>query len=349
MKKYNYFVGIDVSRNKLDCALIKGRKLLYHKEIINSVAEIRNFITELKALTDFSISKAIFGMEQTGIYTAHLLSTLKGIRANVVLEDALHIKSSLGKSRGKYDKLDAIRIATYLYKCKEDLKLWEPRRPIIDELHHLSTLRFRLIGINKSMQMPLKEIKGFLNVSLSTQHNNICNNTLLALKNDIDIIDQLILKTIKSDSRLNRLFEVITSIPNIGPVTAVQVIVTTNEFKDINDPKKYASYAGVAPFRKESGTLKGKAKVSPLANKRVKSIFHICAMSTIAHSSELKDYYLRKTQIDGKPKMSVLNAVRNKLILRIFACVNQDRCFEKQYSRPSKNSLESNATSGHRL
>ena len=45
---------------------------------------------------------------------------------------------------------------------------------------------------------------------------------------------------------------------------------------------------------------------------------------------DLQEYYIRKVA-EGKNKMSVLNAVRNKLVLRIFACINQDREYEKNY------------------
>jgi len=54
---------------------------------------------------------------------------------------------------------------------------------------------------------------------------------------------------------------------------------------------------------------------------------------SIQHNEEIKVYYHRKTVDERKNKMSTLNAIRNKLILRIFACVNQNRPFEKNYSR----------------
>ena len=48
------------------------------------------------------------------------------------------------------------------------------------------------------------------------------------------------------------------------------------------------------------------------------------ALSAINHCEELRDYYQRKVA-QGKNKMSVINAVRNKLILRIFAVVKNNR------------------------
>jgi transposase len=333
IKKYTYHIGIDVSKDKLDFAVMSGRKLLFHKEIENNVAAILSFIKELKGIDNFTIVKAVFGMEQTGIYTNHLLQVLKKIRASVVLEDALQIRNSLGKLRGKYDKIDAIRIATYLYRAKDDLRLLIQRRPVIDELAHLATLRSRLIKMQKAMKLPLKEQKVFFTSSLYGQHTELCKESLQSIKNDIAKVERYIIKTVNLDEKIKRLYIIITSVPGVGPITALQIIITSNEFKDISDPKKFASYAGIAPFRKESGNTIKKPSVSYMANKKIKSLLHTCAISSISRTCDLQDYYFKKTKDEGKPAMAVLNAIRNKLVLRIFACVNQDRCFVREYVR----------------
>ena len=152
-----------------------------------------------------------------------------------------------------------------------------------------------------------------------------------SIKKDIEKIEKSIQEVIKSDEELSRLFGIITSVAGIGEVTAVGIIVTTNEFKDINDSKKYACYAGVAPFVRESGIFRGKGRVSTMANKVIKSLLHMASLSAIRYNESIKAYYKRKVA-EGKNKMSVLNAVRNKLIHCIFACVNQNRKYEKTYT-----------------
>ncbi len=54
-------------------------------------------------------------------------------------------------------------------------------------------------------------------------------------------------------------------------------------------------------------------------------------MSAISSKGELQDYYQRKVE-EGKNKMSIINAVRNKIIHRIFACVREKRKYEKNYT-----------------
>jgi len=123
----------------------------------------------------------------------------------------------------------------------------------------------------------------------------------------------------------------VESVPGIGMVTALNVIVSTDEFQRITEAKKFACYAGVAPFEKKSGTsIKGKAQVSKLANMTVKKLLHMAAMSAIQCCEEMKVFYERKVA-EGKNKMSVINAVRNKLISRIFACIKNKRTYQKDF------------------
>ena len=130
---------------------------------------------------------------------------------------------------------------------------------------------------------------------------------------------------------LKELFEIIESVKGIGPVIATEVLITTNEFKDIDDPKKYACYSGFAPFEHSSGKYKGKSKVSNKANKKVKALFHNGAMSAIQYCNEMKEYYNRKIK-EGKHHMVDVNNICNKLVHRIFACISRREKYKEIYT-----------------
>lgn len=330
-KRYTYFIGIDVSRNELDFAVRRDTEFLFHKEIQNDPDEIVLLLVELKKLPRFTFAKAVFCMEHTGLYCNFLIRTLQRYKANVVQESAMHIRSSLGMLRGKYDKIDAIRITEYAYKNRECLKLLAIKRKAVVALAQLATVRHRLVSLNKALNTPLKEQVAFETKGVSLIAKNLCHNSVAGLKQDIEKIDLLIAESIKSDERLNRLHKIITSIPCVGTVTAVEIITTTNEFINIRTAKKFACYAGVAPFKSESGNQIKKAKVSHFANKRMKALIHICAIGSLINNKELKVYYDRKVKEEGKNKMLVINAIRFKIISRIFTCVIQDRLYEKEY------------------
>lgn len=331
---YQYFIGIDISKKMLDVAVLQGKTLVVQTSITNDQKAISCFYKDL--LRQLGIGnqwEIVFCMEHTGIYNTPLLDFLSRVKAAICLQSAVEIKYSNGLQRGKNDKVDAVRIAQYAYKNRDDLRLWQPRRDIIKHLKELTALRNRLLGIRKQLRVPLAEDKVFKAAVYARPTQKLCSGTLKAVEKDIAATNAAIERLILADPYLARLFSIIVSIPGIGKVTASEMLITTNEFKDIKDPKKYACYAGVAPFEHSSGSsIRGKTRVSRKANLQVKSLLHMAAMVASVHNPELKQYYQRKVA-EGKPKMAVLNAVKNKLILRVFACINQDRCYQKKYER----------------
>jgi transposase len=331
--EFTYFIGIDVSKNELDFAVMNGKTLLFHREIANTEQAITVFIKELAKLPAFSWASAVFCMEHTGIYNNHLLAYLYKRKANIFLESAIQIKRSSGNIRGKNDKVDAIRIAAYAYLQRDKVRLWAPKREVIQQLANLAATRSRLIEAKKMLKTPLQEQDGFSTKKVTRTSAAVCNHTLKAIDADLDRADREIDKLIAGDPELKRLFGLVTSVSGIGKTTATQIIITTNEFKDINNPKQYACYAGVAPFVEESGIFRGKGRISHMANKKVKTLLHMSAIVAIQHNQDLKQYYLRKTNEQKKNKMSVINAVRNKLILRIFACVNHNSPYQNNYQK----------------
>ncbi len=76
----------------------------------------------------------------------------------------------------------------------------------------------------------------------------------------------------------------------------------------------------------------------------MKSLLHMGSLKAIVGNEELKSYYLRKTDIEKKPKMLVLNAIRNKMIQHAYACIKQNRLF---VTPPKKDELITDSTDFH--
>lgn len=147
------------------------------------------------------------------------------------------------------------------------------------------------------------------------------------LEKDLKEVESEIQQVITAHQELKKVFNRIVSIPGVGKVLAWNLIARTNNFKKISDPRKLSCYAGLAPFAHQSGTsIRGKSRVSPLADKQLKTLFHMAAMVAVRYDKELQHYYERKVK-EGKSKMTVLNAVRNKIAHRICAVVNQKKMF----------------------
>ena len=326
-----YFVGIDIAKASLDWVVYDGNKVVLQTNTANTVVGIKTVLRLLKTLPNWMPAQAVFCMEHTGIYNAHLLDFLHKLRFPIWLESSLQIKKAGGLQRGKTDSIDAQRIAEYAYRFRDQLRLWEPPRHVVQQLAMLSATRQRLIGVYNQLAGPLTEQQSFTNSTLQKQLVKSCKASLAAIDKDRQAIDKAMDALIEGDEQLNKLVKLITSVPGIGTATATEVLIATNELQTIAEPKKLACHAGVAPFEYKSGSsVRGRPGVSQHARKRLKSLLHLAAMTAIRLKGELQEYYQRKVR-EGKNKMLVLNAVRNKLIHRLYAVVKRGEKYDKTY------------------
>ena len=276
---------------------------------------------------------ALFCLEYTGIYNDHLVNILSEKKMNIWVEQGLQIKKSLGMLRGKSDKMDALRISEYAYRFQDKCRLWQAPSHALKILKNLVSLRNRIIKVKKLLKVPVGELAECSSDRKSISLISSLNNPMIhALNKQLNTVEEKIKELIRDDERLLTLEELITSVDGVGPVTAWAMIIATNQFQSMQDGRKFACYAGVVPFDYQSGTsIKGKPRLSHFANKNMKQLLHLSALSATVMKGELNDYYNRKVA-EGKNKMLVLNNIRNKLVLRIFACVNQNRKYEKSYT-----------------
>lgn len=330
--QFKFFIGIDVSKDALDfCLVVEGKEVSVFR-VENSVKSIKAALKKFNQMSNYTAREALFCLEHTGLYNNHVINCLHLEGANIWVERAIQIQRSSGLQRGKSDRVDAQRIASFCFRNQDKVKLWTPPRLVIQQLKRLTSMRERLLLIVSQLSKPLEESKRFDSKEVFNLIKNSCRASLRSVKSDLKKVDQQIADVIKSDSSLSHLFELITSVDGIGSVTACNMILTTNEFKSINDPKKYACYSGVVPFEHTSGSsIRGRTRVSHFANKNSKRLLHLAALSIIRNNGELRTYWLRKLE-EGKHKMSVLNAIRNKLIQRVFAVVKRGSKYEKNYS-----------------
>ncbi|RAJ89866.1 transposase [Larkinella arboricola] len=321
---------------RLDWAVFDGNRIILQVQSENSELAIKTTVKLIKALPGFEVAQSVCCIEQTGIYCAHLLSTLYKIHLPICgaarrLESSLQIKKAGGLQRGKSDAIDSVRIAEYGYRFRDKMRLWQPPRRVVQQFGALSVLRQRLILMRQQLQQPLTEQKDFVDSALQKQLIKTCQASLKALTADLEKADEQIDELIQNDPRLKELFDWVTSIPGVGTTTATELLIATDEFKSIDDPKKLACHAGVAPFEHRSGSsIRGRTSVSRHAHKRLKSLFHLGAMSAIRVRGEMQDYYNRKLA-EGKNRMVVINAIRNKLIHRICSVVRRGQKYDKNY------------------
>lgn len=330
--EFKNFIGIDISKDTFDLALIKENNvsLLLTDEVANDHSGIIKLEEFLKK-QGINMEETLFCMEHTGIYCRLLSQYLIERKYHVWLEMPVQILRSLGIQRGKNDQIDAKRIAEYAYLKKDKAVLWQPPREAVVKINDLLTLRDRLVESRKSLKQPIKEFRdaGFKDTANLIESR--CKHTLKAIDKEIQQIEKDLDDLINKDSNLKRLYKLAISVPGIGKITALAMIYFTNEFKLYSNAKQLACYCGVAPFEHTSGTsVRGKSRVSNFANKRLKKLLHLVALSTISSNRELSQYYQRKVS-EGKNKMLVINSIRNKILQRLCAVISRGTPYQLEY------------------
>lgn len=330
MKK-KYFVGIDVSKQTIDVAFIiqagQQRTQPCWKIFDNNEHGFWQMKTWLQSNHVLFNKNTLFVIENTGLYHRLLVNFCNKHQWQLCIENGAQVKWSLGIARGKSDKVDSRRLAVYAVRFADRLKPSSVLHEGIQAIKDLITLRNRHMVQLGSLQTHLKELKITTDGNAVKELQKMHAPLIKAMKATIKKAETAIVKKIEENELTRRQYMLLLSIPCIGPVTASYLIACTNAFTTCSSGKQLACYCGVVPFEYQSGiSIKGKHHVHRMANKNLKTLLHLCALSAIKYVSDLRDYFNRKVE-EGKHKMSIINAIRNKLLLRAFAVVKNDKPF----------------------
>lgn len=265
----------------------------------------------------------LFCLEPTGHYSNIPVAILLELNLPVWLANPLDIRQSIGLQRGKNDQVDALRIAQYAYRFSDKARLVQQNHVDRQQLKQLLSQRELLVGDRAKYATQISDFKGCLGEQAYKAIKKNNQRIVKELDKAIEQTEKQLQQMIDAIPELKEQYELLQTITGVGKVLAQTLIAVTNGFDRFDNPRALACHAGVAPFKYVSGSsVRSKNRVSHRANKRLKSLLHLAALSSIRVKGDLKSYYERKVA-EGKSKMSVLNAVRNKIIHRIFAVIKR--------------------------
>jgi transposase len=318
-------VGVDISKATLDICFKPCGTVMH---INNNLLGFKGWHQELKTWLQPETTVMVV-MEHTGGYSARFESFLRSKCIDYCKIAALQIKRSLGMTRGKNDRVDAQRIAEYGWLRREILRADEPCLEGIARLRQLLSLRSKLVRDRSGYTCRVKEMKATADYNKKDPLLHIQEKLIATFTLNIKMVEKQIDELINEHDVLKRTSELLRSIKGVGKVIAAYMISCTNNFKRFVNPRKFNCYAGLAPFKKESGTsIKGRAGVSHLANKEAKALLNLAACCAIRSDQELKQYF-QKRVAEGKRKMSCLNIIRSKLVARMFAVVKRQSPYQE--------------------
>lgn len=332
----NFYLGLDVSKPYFDVSLVKvvnyQKQPMLTQRFDNSAAGLKVFHKWLLSLMVGFDESTLVVIENTGMYHRLIWKYCSEQGLPIHIGNAAHIKWSFGIARGKNDRIDSQRLCSYAVKHADELKATPVLNPVFIKLKDLLTSRSKLLSQLKGIQTYLKELKLSNPPLVQKLMEKAHKAAIEGLKTSIGQIEEQLQQIIQEDKSIRKNYELLCSVPGVGHLTALYIISCTNNFASKISGKQLGSYAGVVPFEHSSGiSVKGRSRVHNMANKELKRMLHLCALAAIRYYPEFKTYYERK-KAQGKHSMSVLNAIRNKIALRMVAVVNKQQPYVNKLS-----------------
>ena len=299
--KNNTFIGIDVSKYKLDIFNSKTGEFV---EIDNTKAAIRKYIRALELSEDLYVI-----IDLTGGYEALCVNEFYVKGYNIIRAEGRKVKAfarALGIS-AKTDKIDANILAQYGEKCFNTLRLYQPYN------NQIKKLVMRLSDIKQLLQQEKNRLKAPDNMQIVTrsikQLINIYEKEIAKLENEIEII-------IENDEELRKKYKLLLEQKGIGKKVAYILLGLLPELGYLNR-REIAALAGVAPFARDSGTINGYRRTGT-GRIDVKKALFIAALVAIKYDEKMNSFYTNLTS-RGKKKMVAVTATMRKIIITLNA------------------------------
>ena len=294
------FVGIDVSKDTLDIAVLDGASW--------SVPNREAGFTELvKGLT--SLAPALIVLEATGGYEKAVFKALLGADLPVARINPRQARC-FARATGllaKTDTLDAHMLACYGKALKPEV------RPALEN----EALRV-LVGRRRQLVETLKKEKTRLKQAYTPLVRQDIQDAIAWLKERIRRLETSIADLLEHSPEANCL----QAVNGVGPVTAFTLLAELPELGTLNR-KQIASLAGLAPFNCDSGNSRGRRKVWG-GRFQVRSVLYMATLRATRVNAELKLFYQRLIQA-GKPFKTALTACMRKFLTMLNAILRQEK------------------------
>lgn len=210
---------------------------------------IENEVKVIKAIfKKYAKEDTIIAMENTGRYNWNLFVVLPNFNFKVYVIPPLHLKKSLGLVSGKNDKIDALRICSFIEKKEEETTLRKPASLIVTKLKVLFTERNSRVKMRRQLVKKQFDYKLKKTIYFDKELLKLNKKLIEDIDAQINKIEADIEKIIQIDNHIKVQAELIRSVTGVGKVVFWMMIAKTEGFTSINNPRKMACYCGIVPF-----------------------------------------------------------------------------------------------------
>lgn len=203
MQKYDFFIGVDISKKWIDASLTRdgNKKKMVHCRVDNTESGFKKLLQWMRTTDEYVSKKSswLVCMEHTGVYTLRLCRFLAAKKIAYTLVDPLHLKYSLGLRRGKNDKDDSADIARFAFLHQEELQADQLVCDNLLIIKNLLSLRRRLQKSKHSLGVASGELEAFGKKATSEAVCRLSKQQIKHLDKSIKEIEKQILSIIQAD------------------------------------------------------------------------------------------------------------------------------------------------------
>ena len=301
MKNY---IGIDISKATLD--VYDGIKS--YKFENNELG-----FKKIVSLSD-SIKESILIFEPTGIYSYALTEFCSKHKINIVMvgpKESRDFARSL-KVRSKTDKIDA----QVLYRYQSHV---EPSMVKIPSVNQHAIKIQEMLNVYESIQSNKQRFKN--QIESTSKKNKDLLRTLNRLIDNLDTEAQKLFNKIElillKDTEIKESYDALSKIPSIGQKSALYLCAFFLKYPLAN-AKEMTALLGLDPMMKDSGTFRGKQRISKHGGQQIRNLLYLPTLCAIQHNPRIKTFYTGLTSRAKTKKLAVIAAMR-KLILMAFS------------------------------
>lgn len=314
-------IGIDISKQTFDVCF-KEKERVSHKVYDNVLSGFKKF-SKLVEEQDLVI------MEASGPYYVQLAEYMHSQGMDVCVVNPLIIRryGQMQFYRAKTDKKDAEIIMEYGYFKKEELTLWQPESTAVKSLKQMRTA---LELLNKQHVQSKRQLEAFSSSGFVEKEVEQALKTIIrTISKKIGAIEKQMLAICKNHYQLS--YDLLTSIPGIGPKTSIMLIAITDNFKKFNHYKQLIAYVGLSPRVYQSGTsVKGKGHICKMGKPQIRKLLYMCSWTAKNCNAMCKQMYERLKE-KGKPERVIKVAIANKLLKQAFAIAKSKQKYIENY------------------
>lgn len=318
-------LGIDVSKDKVDVALMSSERAVITATFANKPKGFRQLTQWLGQQQQQSVHACL---EATGRYGQALAEYLYGggHQVSVVNPSRIHAYGRSKLRRSKTDKSDAKLIADFC--ATQQLPLWMPASLHQQELQELT----RQLD---DLKQARTRVSNRLGSGMRSQTvRRLLQEQLDLLDEQLRQIEKEISNHIQADEQTHTAFQLLLSIPALGPLTAARFLAEVPDIRLFQSGDQLAAYAGLVPRHSQSGSsVRGKATLAKNGNSYLRTAFYMPALSAERFNPLIAQFAQRlRASPVPKSKMTIIAAIMHKLLVLAYGVLKSGRPFDPNYA-----------------